>query len=301
MCGLFGFLNYSGKEIKDLSKLTNSLAEEASIRGTDATGIAYIGEDGFVVNKAPKSAYCVEFKHSDDVKAVIGHTRHTTQGNAKKNYNNHPFMGHCSNTDFCFAHNGVLFNDEELRKKHHLKKTKIETDSFVTVQMLEQKKIFNAKHLKEALEQLEGSFAFSLLDDKNSLWLIRGDNPISIIHLKNLKLYIYASTEQILYKALVGTKLFEEIKNGGFEEIKIQEGDILNILPNGTIIYDKFNYIDYSYFPRARWWEYDTDNTYIDDLKAVARSFGYEAEMIDDLIDDGFMPEEIEDFMYCYE
>ena len=31
MCCLFGFYNYSGQSIKDLSRLTNSLAEEATV------------------------------------------------------------------------------------------------------------------------------------------------------------------------------------------------------------------------------------------------------------------------------
>ena len=38
MCCLFGFYNYSGQTIKNLSHLTNCLAEEATVRGTDATG-----------------------------------------------------------------------------------------------------------------------------------------------------------------------------------------------------------------------------------------------------------------------
>ena len=41
MCGLFGFLHYGRNKIKDLSCITNVLAEEAAVRGTDATGIAY--------------------------------------------------------------------------------------------------------------------------------------------------------------------------------------------------------------------------------------------------------------------
>ena len=39
MCGLYGFLNY-GKPIKNLSLITNALAKESAVRGTDAVGIA---------------------------------------------------------------------------------------------------------------------------------------------------------------------------------------------------------------------------------------------------------------------
>ena len=61
----------------------------------------------------------------------------TTQGNEKFNYNNHPFYGH-ADKNFAFAHNGVLYNDIEVRKEKHLPKTKIETDSYVAVQLIEQ-------------------------------------------------------------------------------------------------------------------------------------------------------------------
>ena len=40
MCGLFGFVRY-GDKIKNLADLTNSLAEQSAVRGTDATGILF--------------------------------------------------------------------------------------------------------------------------------------------------------------------------------------------------------------------------------------------------------------------
>ena len=40
MCGLYGFIRY-GNKIKDLQDLTNSLAEQSAVRGTDATGISF--------------------------------------------------------------------------------------------------------------------------------------------------------------------------------------------------------------------------------------------------------------------
>ena len=36
------------------------------------------------------------------------------------------------------AHNGVLYNDRELRREQHLPTTPIETDSYIAVQLLEQ-------------------------------------------------------------------------------------------------------------------------------------------------------------------
>ena len=45
MCCLFGFYNYGGK-IKNLSRLTNLLADNATERGIDASGIAYKDGNG---------------------------------------------------------------------------------------------------------------------------------------------------------------------------------------------------------------------------------------------------------------
>ena len=131
MCCLFGFYNYSGQTIKELRHLTNCLAEEATVRGTDATGIAYNHKGKLIIHKEPKSAFQINFKHPDDIVSVTGHTRHSTQGNKNKNYNNHPFSGRCKNVRFALAHNGVLTNDCELRKELRLPHTKIETDSFI--------------------------------------------------------------------------------------------------------------------------------------------------------------------------
>lgn len=302
MCCLFGFYNYSGQPIKNLSHLTNALAEEATARGTDATGIAYNHKDKLVIHKEPKSAFQVDFKHPDDAISVTGHTRHSTQGNKNKNYNNHPFSGHCKNANFALAHNGVLTNDFKLRKEWRLPNTKIETDSFIAVQLIEKKKILNSESIKFMSEKISGSFAFSILDSNNTLWLIRGDSPLSIVHIPKYKLYVYGSTDEILYKALVETKFFSEIKKGAFEELEINSGDILNILPNGTIVYDKFDYTDCSYFGHCQWWNYSTSkNSYIDDLKSVAAYQGYSPDDVDKLLNNGFTPEEVEEYLYCIE
>ena len=51
MCCLFGYYNYSGNSIKNISELTNSLSEQATVRGTDAAGIAYVNKNTLTVHK----------------------------------------------------------------------------------------------------------------------------------------------------------------------------------------------------------------------------------------------------------
>ena len=113
MCALFGWLDYKGiVPHKILKKLTQALANSAEERGTDASGISYIRDGKVVIFKRPKPAHKLRFNVPDGTVAVMGHTRLTTQGNQKFNYNNHPFPGH-ADKDFAFAHNGVLFLDDE--------------------------------------------------------------------------------------------------------------------------------------------------------------------------------------------
>ena len=160
MCGLFGFSQYGNNNIKNLCDITNALAEESSIRGVDATGIAYNSKNYLNIFKDSKPAMKMDFKHSNNVTALIGHTRHSTQGSEKKNCNNHPFYGKCKNLKFTLAHNGVLINDNNLRKQYNLRKTKIETDSYIAVQLLEHKNLLDFNSIKFMAESVEGSLAF---------------------------------------------------------------------------------------------------------------------------------------------
>jgi len=307
VCCLFGYYNYSSKPIQDILKLTNALARQATIRGVDASGIAYNDHDKLVIHKESRSADLMDFQHPNHVVSVLGHTRHSTQGSYKKNYNNHPFSGRCMNLNFALAHNGVILNDKELQKSYKLPRTKIETDSYVAVQLLEKNKILNMENIKNMAELVDGSFAFSVLDSRDSLWLIRGDSPLSLIHFPKHKLYVYASTDEILYKALVDTKLFDEVKSGEFEEIDIHSGDILNILPSGEMICDRFAYTEHIGIGDYNWWDYNIEchsnarKSYIEELKAIATFQGISFEEIDELLDNGFTLDEIEDYIYCME
>ena len=80
------------------------------------------------------------------------------------------------------AHNGVLYNDAELKTKYHLPKTQIETDSYVAVQLLEQEKQLHAESIKKVAELVNGSFVFTILRNDNTLFLVKGNNPLTLYH-----------------------------------------------------------------------------------------------------------------------
>jgi glucosamine 6-phosphate synthetase-like amidotransferase/phosphosugar isomerase protein len=248
------------------------------------------------------------FKPPKDTSAVIGHTRHSTQGSCKKRYNNHPFRGRLKDgCVFALAHNGVIVNDHELRKAHGLPETKIETDSYIAVQLLERDTALSFESIKEMVQKLHGSFSFALLDDRNSTWLVRGDNPLSILHFKALGLYTYASTDQLLWRAL-SSSLLAELKAGQYEEIRINEGQILRISPDGNLSWGEFEFIsDYGMTGMYNWWEYgcmrrhvESDETaaYVAELKSVAGGLGYTSDDIDSMLHYGYTLDEIEELLY---
>ena len=199
MCAVFGFLDYKGKVSNAiLKKLIHYLSVSAEVRGTDATGIAYVRDGSIVTYKKPKPAHKVKLFFPRGTRSVIGHTRFTTQGSEKRNCNNHPFEGHCGTESFTLAHNGVLYNDRELRREQHLPPTPIETDSYIAVQLLEQGQQLDTENIKRMAELVEGSFVFTILRNDNTLFLVKGNNPLALYHFPALGLYVYASTKSIL-------------------------------------------------------------------------------------------------------
>ena len=226
MCCLFGILDYKQTlNQKKLNKMAATLSKACEIRGTDATGISYNYNDKLCIFKRPLPAHRMHYRIPEGVHFIMGHTRMTTQGNEKFNYNNHPFLGSADNTVFALAHIGVLYNDEILKIREHLSETKIETDSYVAVQLIEKKRTLDTDSLKFMAEQLEGSFTITVMDKDNNLYFVKGDNPMCIYHFKDKGIYIYASTEEILIKALQRIS----VKLGKSEKVDIKCGEILII------------------------------------------------------------------------
>lgn len=309
MCCLFGILDY-GQSLnsKQLNKMVAVLSKACEVRGTDATGIAYNYNGKLCIFKRPLPAHRMHYRIPDGVHYVMGHTRMTTQGNEKFNYNNHPFLGETINTDFALAHNGVLYNDEILKIREHLPETKIETDSYVAVQLIEKKRTLNADSLKFMAEQLEGSFTITVMDKENNLYFVKGDNPMCIFKFDN-GFYIYASTEEILLKAI--GKMHMSL--GKYKKIDITCGDILTIDKYGNIgkaTFETDNLAGFSF--ASYYWRASIptceitskkipktyQEEYIEQLKSEAEYCGYSPVLIDSLLSEGFSADDIENMIF---
>ncbi len=97
MCCLFGLMDFNRVlSTHQKNKILSVLSQESEVRGTDATGIAYNFGGKMRIYKRPVPAHRLHIRIPNGVNIVIGHTRMTTQDDAKDNYNNHPFTGICN-------------------------------------------------------------------------------------------------------------------------------------------------------------------------------------------------------------
>lgn len=309
MCCLFGLLDYKQSlSLNQRKRILRTLSIACEERGTDATGIAYFIGKQLSIQKAPRPAHRMKFRIPQNAHYIMGHTRMTTQGTEGKNYNNHPFSGKVDGTTFALAHNGVIHNDKELQRIRNLPPTKIETDSYVAVQLLEQEESLSFKSLKVMAEALRGSFTITVLDQQNNLYIVKGNNPMCIYRFEK-GFYLYASTESILQKAVDQLGLAQ----APHQVIQPDCGDILCIKPDGTMETGYFD--DTLCFPRFDYGLYH-DYYYpyftLRDFGGLAAADGNEEELLDDyagisgidrttlqlLRDGGFDWLEIEEMIY---
>lgn len=298
MCCLFGIIDTKNVlSAKQMTRMVNILARACEIRGDDATGIAYNSGGKLCTYKRPLPAHKMKFKIPKNVRIVMGHTRMTTQGTELMNYNNHPFYGKTLNSEFALAHNGVLYNDKILRRTKNLPKTKIETDSYIAVQLIEERLSLDADSLKYMAEALEGSFTITVLDKKDKLYFVKGDNPMAICHAVDSGVYVYASTTEILKQAIAKMRFGSRC----FESVQLFSGDIMEIDAEGNI--KKSNFDDRKLHPFRLPYYYGFDEEKEDDylslLKAVGERYGYPGDFIDELLNDGFTTDDIEEMIYC--
>lgn len=305
MCCLFGMIDcghsFTGKQ---KARIIHVLATSAEARGTDASGIAYNSGGNLHVCKQPVPGHRLPLRIPNDAAVIMGHVRMTTQGDGKRNYNNHPFLGKAGQSTFALAHNGVLHNDRTLRRFLKLPGTKIETDSYVAVQLIEKKRALNLDSLRYMAEKVEGSFSFTVLNEQDNLYFVKGDSPLYICRNLENGLYLYASTEAILMDAL----LHIPYQLGKMDQVVIDSGEILAVASDGKWQKAEFQFDDPFVFGWLNRWGWgrrrycsSAQDDYTRDLKTVAGGLGVSPDQIDQLLNEGFTHEEIEDYLYCEE
>ncbi len=237
MCGICGYISQLESDQGELKKIFEKLLVASEVRGEDATGWAMVTEKKSTIYcKAPvKASKFVQqsvFKKFKPSSLVIGHTRQGTQGSPSQNANNHPIV---TRDGLALVHNGIIFNDGEVKGKFNLK-VDGEVDSEVLVRLVEE---FRAKEgmekaIKKALKELRGSAAAGLISPRepDTLYLVCADNPLSLAYHERLKTIFFASTSSILEKSLLQAKKVL----GFFATYAQEEGVVINEVENNTLV-----------------------------------------------------------------
>jgi len=180
MCGIAGF-SLSSADITMMrpANLAKHLALSIEHRGKDATGMSWVDADGQVWYSkqdvtATKFVHRGEHSRVDrDAATCIIHTRAATQGSPKNPDNNHPIL----TPNVVGVHNGIIWNDYELFRKHADDFTRIaDVDSEIIFQLL-------SALGTAGLKALEGDAAISWLhlNDPDTLNLAAlGGRPLAI-------------------------------------------------------------------------------------------------------------------------
>ena len=275
MCGLFGLLDYQRKlSPSERLELLTALSVESEIRGTDAAGIACYQRKKLHIQKAPGPAHQMEWDIGD-APFIMGHTRAATLGSPKDNYNNHPFPGFAGES-FALAHNGVLWDNPFLKRK--LPKTPVQTDSYLAVQLLEQQKEINLATIRDTAEMLDGTFALTVLSRK-CLFFVRGSSPLYICRFPSKGLILYASTQEILERAL---------QRAGFQsyhqKIDIQPGEIVQVDRRGQVQRTTFYFLPPYYYDYSPWQLTPSDH---ETALIYAKPLGLTVEEVEVLLSNG--------------
>lgn len=119
MCGVYGIIGRTSKDFK--ADTLEKLALFTRVRGTDATGIAYIDPETGKLQIIKSAESAEVFIKKDEVQAaldnlpdiVIGHNRKKTVGDPSDNANNHPLF--TKETGLALIHNGAASNHHKWR------------------------------------------------------------------------------------------------------------------------------------------------------------------------------------------
>ena len=155
------------------------------------------------------------------------------------------------------------------------------------MQLIEKEKALDFASLKNMAEKVEGSFCFTVLNDRNELYFTKGDNPLALYKFDGF--YLYASTEMILQNAL------EKLNLSKYSKVNINCGDILKLDSNGGVEVGHFDFHEAFYGGYGGYFG-ETDEDYLEELSLL---YGIDREDILTLLDYGFGLFDIEEMLCC--
>lgn len=273
MCGIVGSMAL-GKLPERQEKLrqesmiflTTELLQLTQARGTDATGVSMMFNDGnFMGLKMGISSpeFISRFggaktdfegfiklwrEYEHPVKTYLGHCRKTSIGSSKDNSNNHPIkVG-----NIVGIHNGTLTNHDTVFEKLDCKRDG-DVDSEAIIRMLhfytrKGTDPFTPEMLKEVCLRLQGTYSVIAYnaDNPNQVATFRDGRPAHVALVRPLNLLLMASDEayikQVLYRYNKHSKIYlSRIK---FPILMKNDIDYKNMADDTCAVFDLTNKVD---------------------------------------------------------
>lgn len=210
MCGIAGVKRMGNDAAPITVPQVAALLLDIQKRGADATGIAIQRGNEVVVHKAAQIAWkfladedTKDFlaEHlTDDVDAVLLHTRAWTKGSPMFNVNNHPLTQGTTS----IVHNGIIINDDEIfRELKVARRDRVdaETDSDAIRALLDHHGLTQAG--AKSLSKLHGSAAIAAVSTAypGKLLLARSGSPLVVAALMEGNQLMWASTKEAIHRA----------------------------------------------------------------------------------------------------
>jgi glucosamine--fructose-6-phosphate aminotransferase (isomerizing) len=230
MCGIVGIV---GKD--NATEILIQGLDKLEYRGYDSAGIYVSNQQNehHLVKSVGRIAELKE-KLTPEVNGTIGigHTRWATHGRPTES-NAHPHVS--SEGRFVLVHNGVIENFEELKQKYLTSVSlKGDTDTEIIVCLIEhfaKTGLSTKAAFKAALKEIEGSYAFALVDNKDPETIYAAKNKSPLLIGKGHGYNVICSDAMAM---LQETNRFVEILDG--EMVVLTADEIVIENPAGEII-----------------------------------------------------------------
>jgi glucosamine--fructose-6-phosphate aminotransferase (isomerizing) len=185
MCGIVGMISVQGKTVQ---KTLESL-KRLEYRGYDSSGIALFDKNGWEDFRAVGKIVEMEklLSAEKDAKIAIAHTRWATHGKPTVE-NSHPH--HSESGRICLVHNGTIENYLELKEKYcsdvnFYGQTDTEVIANVLAKFIEKDGLFFQEALLKLLQEIDGGYAFVIIDTKKPKQMYFAKNKSPLIIGKN--------------------------------------------------------------------------------------------------------------------
>lgn len=207
-CGVFGVYG-----VEDAASITYYGLHALQHRGQEGAGIVTVNKDK-VLKRIKGEGLVTEVFNGEKISTLegdmaVGHVRYATTGGGGIE-NVQPFLFKHHTGDFALAHNGNIVNSRELRMDLENKGSLFQSTSDSEILAHLMKKTTDADSrldcIKEALNMLEGAFAFIILSGRR-LYACRDKNGLRPLSIGALNGGYVVSSETCAFETIGATYL----------------------------------------------------------------------------------------------